>query len=106
MTSVEASCKLYKSRTKKVEAASRILFGAVAVVPAPGHTRGHHSLRFDCGGQSVAIAGEAMATLDFWRERRSFYNAVDLELGAKTMDQPASIATIIVPGHDNYFLSK
>ena len=74
------------------------------VVPTPGHTRGHHSLRFDCGGQSIAIAGDAVATLDFWRERRSFYNAVDPELGAKTMDHLASIATIIVPGHDNYFL--
>jgi glyoxylase-like metal-dependent hydrolase (beta-lactamase superfamily II) len=92
--------------TKKVEPAPQTLFGAVEVVPTPGHTRGHHSLRFDCGGQSIVIAGDAVATLDFWRERRSFFNAVDPELGAKTMDHLASIATIIVPGHDNYFLSK
>jgi hypothetical protein len=46
----------------------------------------------------------AVPMRDFWRERRSYYNAVDPALGARTMDQLASLASIIVPGHDNYFL--
>lgn len=95
-----------KFAAKKMEAAPRTFFDAIDVIPTPGHTRGHHSLRFDCDGRSIAVVGDAVATLDFWRERRSFYNAVDPEQGAKTMDYLASIATIIVPGHDNYFLSK
>ena len=49
-------------------------------------------------------AGDAVATRDFFRDRRGFYNAVDFEQSARTMDKLAAIADIIVPGHDNYFL--
>ncbi len=45
----------------------------------PGHTLSHHSLRFDCDGQSVAVAGDAVATRDFWRERRGYFNCVDFD---------------------------
>ena len=65
----------------------------------------HHSLRFDCEGLSVVIAGDAVATRDFWRERRGYYNCVDFELAAKSMDQIAGLADIVVPGHDNFFLN-
>jgi hypothetical protein len=61
-------------------------------------------LRFDCEGRSIVVAGDSVATRDFWRERRSYYNAVDPALGARTMGQLAGVASIIVPGHDNYFL--
>jgi glyoxylase-like metal-dependent hydrolase (beta-lactamase superfamily II) len=92
-----------KKLTRSVESAPKTLFGAVDVIPTPGHTRSHHSLRFDCAGRSIVAAGDSVATHDFWRERRSYYNAVDAELAAKTMDQLASVAGIIIPGHDNYF---
>ncbi len=95
------------NRTKKlsrtVEPAPPILCGAVEVIATPGHTATHHGLRFDCDGQSVAVAGDAVATRDFWRERRSYYNAVDSALAARTMDRLALLADIIIPGHDNYF---
>lgn len=55
-------------------------------------------------GLSVVIAGDAVATRDFWNERRSYFNAVDPEVAARTMDRIASMADIVVPGHDNYFL--
>ena len=80
------------------------LFDAVEVIATPGHTGTHHSLRFDCDGLSVVVAGDAVATRDFFRERRGYFNAVDFELSARTMDNLAAIADIIVPGHDNYFL--
>ena len=89
--------------TRKFEPAPGNLFGSVDVVPTPGHTQEHHSLRFDCEGRSIVIAGDSVATRDFWRERRSYYNAVDPALGARTMDKLARLASIIVPGHDNYF---
>jgi len=89
---------------KRIEAAPKTLFDAVAVVPTPGHTRGHHSLRFQCDGKRIVVAGDAVATLDFWRDRRSFYNAVDPEQGSRTMDAIAKMADIVAPGHDNYFL--
>ncbi len=89
--------------THRLDAAPRTLFGSVDVIATPGHTKSHHSLRFDCGGCSIVIAGDAVATSDFWRDRRCFYNAVDPALGARTMDQLASLGSVIVPGHDNYF---
>jgi glyoxylase-like metal-dependent hydrolase (beta-lactamase superfamily II) len=93
-----------KKFTRRIEAAPLTLFGSVEVIPTPGHTLGHHSLRFDSGGRSIVVAGDAVATADFWRERRSFYNAVDPVLARKTMDRLAQIAAIVIPGHDNLIL--
>lgn len=90
---------------KPVEAATGRLFESVEVLPTPGHTLSHHSLRFDCEGFSVVIAGDAVATRDFWRERRGYYNCVDFELSAKSMGRIAAVADLVVPGHDNYFLN-
>jgi glyoxylase-like metal-dependent hydrolase (beta-lactamase superfamily II) len=98
------------NRTKKlsrpVEAAPPVLFEAVEVIATPGHTATHHALQFDCDGQSIVVAGDSVATRDYWRERRSYYNAVDPSLAAKTMDRLAAAADVIVPGHDNYFLTR
>ena len=90
---------------KLVEAVTGRLFESVDVLPTPGHTPSHHSLRFDCHGYSVVVAGDAVATRDFWLERRGYYNCVDFELSAKSMDRIAAVADLVVPGHDNYFLN-
>ena len=90
---------------KPVEGVTGRLFDAADVVPTPGHTKGHHSVRFDCDGLSIVAAGDAIATKDFFRDRRAYFNAVDFEQSARTMDAIAAMADLIVPGHDNYFLS-
>jgi N-acyl homoserine lactone hydrolase len=90
---------------KPVQAAAGRLFEAVDIIPTPGHTASHHCLRFDCDGMSVVIAGDAVATRDFWRERRGYYNCVDFELSARSMDRIAGLADIVVPGHDNFFMN-
>jgi len=90
--------------TKHVEGIEGRLFDAIDVVPTPGHTVSHHALRFDCDGRSIVTAGDAIATLDFFRERRGFFNSVDFDQAARTMDKLAALADIIVPGHDNYFV--
>jgi glyoxylase-like metal-dependent hydrolase (beta-lactamase superfamily II) len=90
---------------KAVEPARHRLLEEIEVIPTPGHTRDHHSLRFDCDGLSVVIAGDAVMTQDFWRDRRGFFNSVDLELASRTMNQIAGVADIVVPGHDNCFLT-
>ncbi|MHC4435603.1 MAG: MBL fold metallo-hydrolase [Planctomycetota bacterium] len=59
---------------------------------------------FDAVEVLLVIAGDAVATEDFWIERMGYFNAVDFDLSARTMDKIASIADIVVPGHDNYFL--
>jgi glyoxylase-like metal-dependent hydrolase (beta-lactamase superfamily II) len=89
---------------RRIEGVMGRLFDAVEVIAAPGRTRTHHSLRFDCDGLSIVAAGDAVATRDFFRERRGYFNAVDFELSARTMDKLATVADIIIPGHDNYFL--
>ena len=101
---VAAALNATKALSRTVKAApARICTGAVEVVPTPGHTRSHHSLIFECERQLVAVAGDSVPTRDFWRERRSYFNAVDPALGARSMDKLAARARFIVPGHDNYF---
>lgn len=103
----EVSIALNKTNQlpKPVESMAGRLFDEVDILPSPGHTLSHHSLRLDCDGLSVVIAGDAVPTLDFWRERRGYYNCVDFELSARTMEKIAGLADLVVPGHDNYFLS-
>jgi glyoxylase-like metal-dependent hydrolase (beta-lactamase superfamily II) len=53
----------------------------------------------------VVVAGDAVATRDFWRERRGYFNCADFDLSARSRDKIAGLADIVVPGHDNYFLN-
>jgi glyoxylase-like metal-dependent hydrolase (beta-lactamase superfamily II) len=91
--------------SKKIEPAGDNLFGAIDVIPAPGHTPDLQILRFDYKGLSVVIAGDAVATKDFWDEKRAYYNVMDEEESRRSMEKIDTIADIIVPGHDNYFLN-
>jgi len=90
---------------REVQAATGALFGgAVELVSSPGHTPGHHSLRFYCDGMAVVVAGDAVMTREFWADRRGYFNSADFELASRTIDALTAIADIIVPGHDNYFI--
>lgn len=93
--------KLYPKRFEPVD--SRLM-DTIDVIHSPGHTHNHYSLRFDCEGFSVFIAGDAVATKDYWRERRMYYNVTDIEQSRITMEKINMISDIVVPGHDNYFL--
>jgi glyoxylase-like metal-dependent hydrolase (beta-lactamase superfamily II) len=106
LAAAEVAAILNKSRrySRNVEPVERRILDAVDVIPTPGHTPSHHSLRFDCDGLSVVVAGDAVATRDFWGDRRSYFNAVDPRLASQTMDRIAAMADVVVPGHDNYFL--
>jgi glyoxylase-like metal-dependent hydrolase (beta-lactamase superfamily II) len=90
---------------KQIEAAGNNLFETIDVINTPGHTPDHHSLRFDYKGFSVLIAGDSVATKDFWDERRSYYNVMNIEESKRTMGKINEIADVIVPGHDNYFFN-
>ena len=89
---------------KKVEKAGDKLYNIIDVVPAPGHTPGTSGLRFDYRGLSIFVAGDSVATKDFWDEGRMYFKALDMEQSKRTMQKIASISNIVVPGHDNYFL--
>ncbi len=90
---------------KRVEGVEGRLWDSVEIIPTPGHTDTHHGLRFDCEGRTIVVAGDSVPTRDFFRDRRGLFNAVDLEQSRRTMEELAATADIIVPGHDNYFLS-
>jgi N-acyl homoserine lactone hydrolase len=91
---------------KEIQPASARLPDDIEMIHTPAHTFDHHSLRFECEGLSVVIAGDAVMTRDFWKDRRGFHNSVDFSLASQTMDKLAEIADIVVPGHDNYFLVR
>ena len=91
---------------RRVEPVANRLLDAIDVVHAPGHTADHHCLRFDCDGLSIVIAGDAVMTRDFWRDRAGFFNSVDPELAARTIQRVTDIADIIVPGHDNCIVTR
>jgi glyoxylase-like metal-dependent hydrolase (beta-lactamase superfamily II) len=91
-------------QAKPVEGVTGPLFGVIELLPTPGHTPGHHSLRFQCDGRNVVVAGDAVMTHDFWRDRRPYFNAADMEQARLSLDSLAALADIIVPGHDNCFL--
>lgn len=93
---------------KVVEAVSTDtpLFGCLDLLHTPGHTLTHYSLSFDCEGLTVVIAADAAMTREFWRDRRGYFNSVDHDLAAQTIDSLAAFADIVVPGHDNYFFNQ
>jgi len=99
---VNASGKL----AKPVQPAGERICGDVSVIATPGHTLDHHSLLFAAAAGRVVIAGDAVMTRDFWRDRRGYHNSVDFDLVAATMDHLAETADVIVPGHDNYFAAR
>jgi glyoxylase-like metal-dependent hydrolase (beta-lactamase superfamily II) len=102
-TSLSMNFKIYPPEVKPPT--DDRLCDAVDIVPTPGHTLSHHSLGFEYEGRSVMIAGDAVATRDFWRERWGYYNCVDFALSARSMDKIPAWLTSWCPGHDNFFFN-
>lgn len=102
---VAAAINASQEYRKQVQAATGRLLDCLDLVPTPGHTPGHHSLRFDCEGLSIVVAGDAVMTKDFWRERRPYFNATDARVARQSMERLAGMAEAIVPGHGNWFPS-
>lgn len=103
----EVAAEINKSGryANKLEPAGINLLGAIDVIPAPGHTPGHQCLRFDYRGLSIVIAGDSIATKDFWDEKEAYYNVMDPVESRRSMEMIDSIADIIIPGHDNSFFN-
>jgi glyoxylase-like metal-dependent hydrolase (beta-lactamase superfamily II) len=90
---------------KLIEPAGKTLLGVIDVIPMPGHTPDSVGLRFDYNSYSIVLTGDAVATKDYWDGGQMYYNVMDMEESKKTLSMIRSIADIIVPGHDNYFLN-
>ncbi len=101
---VAAAINENASYLRPVEAREGHLFRGIDVIHTPGHTMEHHSLLFECDGRKVVIAGDAVMTRDFFAHKQGYFNSVDFDLAAQTIARIGSLADIVVPGHDNYFL--
>ena len=90
---------------KTIESSGKVLLNEIDVLPMFGHTTDSYGLRFHHNGYSVVIAGDAVASKDYWDDNQMYYNVNNLEVARKTLAMIKSLADIIVPGHDNYFLN-
>jgi len=77
----------------------------ISVIHIPGHTMGICGLLFDAAEGKVAVVGDAIMTRDFFAAREGYHNSVDFTASTRSIELIADIADIVVPGHDNYFLT-
>jgi len=91
--------------TARLEPAGAEIAPSVAVLPLPGHTLGLAGLLFDSRDGVVAVAGDAVMTRDFFDDRHGYFNSVNQELSAQSINTLAGAADVVVPGHGNYFLT-
>lgn len=91
--------------SRRLENASERLTASIRVVPLPGHTRGSAGLLFPSWEGRVLAAGDAVMTRDFYRYRQGYYISEDQPRSVQTIDWIAQNADVVIPGHDNYFLT-
>jgi glyoxylase-like metal-dependent hydrolase (beta-lactamase superfamily II) len=92
-----------KTFTRPLESAPSKLFDTIEVMATPGHSPGHHSLRFTSEEHRVVAAADAVMTRDFFLARTGYFASSDLTQASRTVEMLAHAADIIIPGHDNYF---
>ncbi len=90
----------------RVRPAGQVLLPGIKVIETPGHTPGHASLLLESDGPRVVVAGDAVMTRDFFRHRDYYFNTADPVAAVRSIEVIAATAHIVVPGHDNYFLSR
>ena len=77
----------------------------IALVELPGHTMGTTGLLLETQDGKVCVCGDSIMTRDFFKARLGYYNSVDFTLSSASIQKVAQLADIVVPGHDNYFLT-
>ena len=75
----------------------------VRLLLTPGHTPGSATVLVSQAGQLVAVAGDAVDSLDFFVRREPSHNAADPAAEKRNFELFASIADVIVPGHGRPF---
>ena len=100
----------YSASSKNQQRAARVIPAGDEIAPGiktiaiPGHTPGLGGLLFTAAEGTVVITGDGVMTRDFFRHRMGYYNSADPEAAAQSICHLATIADVIVPGHDNAFL--
>ena len=75
----------------------------VRLLLTPGHTPGSATVLVAQAGQLVAIVGDAVDSLDFFRRREPSHNTLDAAAEKRNFELLAAIADVIVPGHGRPF---
>ncbi len=78
----------------------------VMCIATPGHTRSHTSLLFTSEDMRIVIAADAAMTRDFFLSRDYYFNTENPTAAVASMEEIATMADVIVPGHDNVFLNR
>lgn len=97
---------LERSLLARIQPAPDELAPGVQLLPCPGHTPGVGALRFDAAEGCVVFAADAVMTRDFFRAREGYFNNVDPLATRASIERIAKLADVVIPGHDNYFLSR
>ncbi len=74
----------------------------VTCIATPSHT----SLLFASEGMRVVIAADAAMTRDFFLARDYYFNTEAPTAAVASIERIATMADIIVPGHNNFFLNR
>lgn len=85
----------------RIEPAPERLTPAVHLFPTPGPTPGHASLLLVPPTRTVAIAGDAVVTRDYFEHGMVFEPCFDVEQARQSLAEIVEIADLIIPGHDN-----
>jgi len=78
-------------------------FPGITSILLPGHTMGTTGLAIISNGCKVLVAGDIVATRDFYLANEVFHNAVDVKLALDSVKYAKNNFDIIVPGHDVQF---
>lgn len=87
----------------RVKPAPKKLTDGIRVIRLPGHTRELCGLSWCVPGGVAMACADAVMTRDFFDNDDSFYNSWDFNEAVKTIRNIKSTASLIIPGHDNYF---
>lgn len=79
------------------------LYPGIQIVSTPGHTMQHTSVLFHSGGKRVLIAADAILCREYLEHRTVHPISEDAELARQSLDYAATLADIIIPGHDEPF---
>ncbi len=90
---------------ERIEPAEDKLTRRVHLFPSPGVSPGSAGLLLTFPQRTVIVAGDAVATHEYYAAGRVYEQAVDVERAARSFADILEIADEIVPGHDNVFLT-
>ncbi len=89
-----------------IRPAGRQFLPGIETLASPGHTPGTTALTFAWRGKTVAIAGDAAMTEEFFWAKEGFHNSVDFDQARESIETLSRTADLIVPGHGNVFATS